>query len=68
MKLLDGGCSSPVAAHAEVYGEEIYLRGLYYNEKDGSYVTGTLRGQRKDAEKLGRELAETLREKGENKE
>ena len=68
VKLLDGGCSSPVAAHAEVYGEEIYLRGLYYNEKDGSYVTGTLRGQRKDAEKLGRELAETLREKGENKE
>lgn len=67
VKLLDGGCSSPVAAHAEVYGEEIYLRGLYYNEKDGSYVTGTLRGQRKDAEKLGRELAETLREKGENK-
>ena len=68
VKLLDGGCSSPVAAHAEVYGEEIYLRGLYYNEKDGSYVTGTLRGQKKDAEKLGRELAETLREKGENKE
>lgn len=68
VKLLDGGCSSPVAAHAEVYGEEIYLRGLYYNEKDGSYVTGTLRGQRKDVEKLGRELAETLREKGENKE
>lgn len=68
VKLLDGGCSSPVAAHAEVSGEEIYLRGLYYNEKDGSYVTGTLRGQKKDAEKLGRELAETLREKGENKE
>ena len=68
VKLLDGGCSSPVAAHAEVCAEEIYLRGLYYNEKDGSYVTGTLRGQRKDAEKLGRELAETLREKGENKE
>ena len=57
-----------MAAHAEVYGEEIYLRGLYYNEKDGSYVTGTLRGQKKDAEILGRELAETLREKGENKE
>ena len=66
MKLQDVVVSSPVAAHAEVYAEEIYLRGLYYNEKDGSYVTGTLRGQRKDAEKLGRELAETLREKGEN--
>lgn len=67
VKLLDGGCSSPVAAHAEVYGEEIYLRGLYYNEKDGSYVTGTLRGNKADAESLGRELAETLRKKGENR-
>ena len=67
VKLLDGGCSSPVAAHAEIFGDEIYLRGLYYNEKDGSYVTGTLRGNKADAESLGRELAETLRNKGENR-
>ena len=67
VKLLDGGCSSPVAAHAEIFGNEIYLRGLYYNEKDGSYVTGTLRGNKADAESLGRELAETLRKKGENR-
>ena len=68
VKLLDGGCSSPVAAHAEILGDEIYLRGLYYNEKDGSYVTGTLRGNKADAESLGRELAETLRKKGETDE
>lgn len=67
VKLLDGGCSSPVAAHAEISGDELYLRGLYYNEKDGSYVTGTLRGNKADAESLGRELAETLRKKGENR-
>ena len=67
VKLLDGGCSSPVAAYAEVDGDEIYLRGLYYNEEDGSYVTGTLKGVRAEAEKLGRELAETLRAKGENR-
>lgn len=67
VKLLDGGCSSPVAAHAEILGDEICLRGLYYNEKDGSYVTGTLRGNKADAESLGRELAETLRKKGENR-
>lgn len=67
VKLLDGGCSSPVAAHAEILGDEIHLRGLYYNEKDGSYVTGTLRGNKADAESLGRELAETLRKKGENR-
>ena len=28
VKLLDGGCSSPVAAHAEILGDEIYLRGF----------------------------------------
>ena len=67
VKLLDGGCSSPVAAHGEISGDELYLRGLYYNEKDGSYVTGTLRGNKADAEILGRELAETLRKKGENR-
>ena len=67
VKLLDGGCSSPVAAHGEISGDELYLRGLYYNEKDGSYVTGTLRGNKADAERLGRELAETLRKKGENR-
>ena len=67
VKLLDGGCSSPVAAHAEISGDELYLRGLYYNEKDGSYVTGTLRGDKANAESLGRELAETLRKKGENR-
>lgn len=67
VKLLDGGCSSPVAAHAEISGDELYLRGLYYNEKDGSYVTGTLCGNKADAESLGRELAETLRKKGENR-
>lgn len=67
VKLLDGGCFSPVAAHAEISGDELYLRGLYYNEKDGSYVTGTLRGDKADAESLGRELAETLRKKGENR-
>ncbi len=68
VRLLDGGCSSPVAAHAEIDGDEIYLRGLYYNEKDGSYVTGTLRGDKSDARRLGYRLAETLREKGEKKE
>ena len=52
-----------MAAHAEILGDEIYLRGLYYNEKDGSYVTGTLRGNKADAESLGKELARNSSEK-----
>ncbi len=30
VKYLNGGCSSPVAAYAEVEGESLFLRGLYY--------------------------------------
>ena len=29
---LDGGCSSPIAAHAVVKGDTVVLRGLYYEE------------------------------------
>ena len=36
VRYLDGGCSSPVAAHAVIEGDEIFLRGLYYQESTGS--------------------------------
>ena len=68
VRFLDGGCSSPVAAYGEIREGELYLRGLYYNEKTGTYVTGTLSGAREDGEELGCTLARTLREKGERDE
>lgn len=58
---LDGGCSSPVAAYAEVAGEELLLRGLYYDESTGQFTTGRKRGNAADAEKIGEQLAEELR-------
>ena len=57
VRVLDGGCSSPVAAHAVICGQELYLRGLYYNECDDSYFTSEITGNVKDAEKLGETLA-----------
>ena len=33
------GCSSPVAAFAEVDGDEIFIRGLYYSEATGKWLT-----------------------------
>lgn len=39
---LDGGCSSPVAAHAVVAEDgKLTLRGLYYEEATGKSVIGT---------------------------
>lgn len=63
VRYLNGGCSSPVAAYAEVKGNEIYLRGLYYKEEDGSYEIGHLTGDRKDAAGLGVRLAEQMQKK-----
>ena len=57
VRTLDGGCSSPVAAHASISGEELYLLGLYYNECDNSYFTSEIIGDVKDSEKIGETLA-----------
>lgn len=61
VKYLNGGCSSPVAAYGEVEGEEMFLRGLYYHEADGTWNKGSIRGKAEDAAVLGETLAENLR-------
>ena len=58
---LDGGCSSPIAAFAQVSGEEVLLTGLYYHEEQQAYVTGTKTGRCEDAEQIGVELARELK-------
>lgn len=66
VKYLNGGCSSPVAAYGEVEGEEMFLRGLYYHEADGTWNKGSIRGKAEDAAVLGETLAENLRRLMEN--
>ncbi len=77
VRALGGGCSSPTAAYAVCEGEKLALTGLYvnWNEEteslgrkpegaDTEYCcTGEIRGDRREAENLGRELAERLRGK-----
>ena len=63
---LDGGCSSPVAAHAERQGQAWLLRGLYYEEETGTYRIGTRTYEMEGtdpalAARMGRELADELR-------
>ena len=67
VKYLDGGCSSPVAAFAEVDGDEIFIRGLYYSEATGKWLTGQIRGAAEDGEKLGTALAKQLKSDCEGK-
>lgn len=59
---LDGGCTSPVCAHATVREGCVTLRGLYYDEATGEYFTGGAVGTVDEAEALGRRLARFLRD------
>lgn len=60
IKALDGGCSSPAAAYAEVYGNEIRITGLYVDVETGAKTKGSIAGDRKDAAELGYRLAMRL--------
>lgn len=62
IRTLDGGCSSPTAAYAEVQGHAIKIAGLYMNIETGRIAKGSLTGDRSSAEKLGCRLALRLLE------
>ncbi|MCI8538075.1 MAG: hydroxymethylbilane synthase [Oscillospiraceae bacterium] len=56
VRTLDGGCTSPVAAHAVLAGDQLILDGFNLRgERD------RIRGSRQDAEKLGIELAQRMK-------
>ena len=59
---LDGGCSSPIAAHAQVDGDSIVLRGLYYDEELQEARRGSVEGTRADAISIACDLADRLRD------
>ena len=59
---LDGGCSSPVCAHAALGGGSVQLRGLYYDASDRSWRTGAIEGPVEEAGRLGVRLARALRD------
>lgn len=62
VRYLDGGCSSPVAAHAIIHGDSIHLMGLYYQESTGKYKRDSMYGTVDKAEELGVRLAKKLKE------
>lgn len=63
VKVLDGGCSSPVAAYAQVTGDEVALKGLYYRASDGMYFVEECREKKEFAQEAGERLAKKMKEK-----
>lgn len=63
---LDGGCSSPIAAHCIVGNDEIEFLGLYYDEETDAARRGSLRGPRADAVALAQQLADDLKADGDD--
>lgn len=61
VRTLNGGCSSPIAAYAAVENGILKLTGLYAAEGSTSYVTGQIEGNPTEAETLGKNLAEQLK-------
>ncbi len=58
---LDGGCSSPVAAHADIVQEQLVLSGLFVDEERKIMLRGIQYGDILHAEKIGTELASKLK-------
>ncbi len=62
VRALDGGCSSPIAAYAEITGNDLCLTGLYYNAADNTGRKMSINGKAQDAGELGCRLAEQIQE------
>lgn len=60
VRYLDGGCTSPVAAYAQICDGKLRLKGLYYIPEDQDYLTGQIEGDPGEAERIGIALAEQL--------
>lgn len=61
VRRLDGGCSSPIAAFAQIVGQKVRLLGLDYDEQSRRHNTGSMEMHIKDAETLGYALADKLK-------
>jgi hydroxymethylbilane synthase len=56
---MGGGCLAPIAAHAEVHGGEVAMRGVWFPEATARRVEG--RAPASEARQLGQRLAKQLK-------
>ena len=64
LRRLEGGCQVPFAAHAEMIGGRLLLRGLVASPDGTHLVRGEGRGTQDEAEATGIALAEDLLSRG----
>lgn len=62
VRRLEGGCSAPTAAYAEVSGQELRLTGIYVEEATGCFARGSLCGAMSESERIGEKLAMLLKQ------
>lgn len=58
IRLLNGGCSSPVAAYATVAEGVMKVSGLYYKEETGEFFIDSVTGKMEEAKYLARVLVQ----------
>jgi hydroxymethylbilane synthase len=64
LRRLEGGCQIPIAALAQVSGDNLWLQALVASVNGTRIVRGELSGNRTDAESIGMSLAHELLERG----
>ncbi|MBD2504010.1 hydroxymethylbilane synthase [Anabaena azotica] len=64
LRSLEGGCQVPIGVDTEINGEELILTGVVASVDGQNLVKDTISGAASDAEAIGKQLAERLREQG----
>ena len=59
---LNGGCTTPIAAHAIIFGERMKISGLLASKPGSRIFRATQEGNKKDAATLGETLADKILE------
>lgn len=64
LRKLEGGCQVPIAGHARLDGDRVYLQGFAGSADGKIVIKDSISGDKRKAVNLGKELAERLIEKG----
>ncbi len=64
LRSLEGGCQVPIGVNTEISGENLTLTGIVASVDGQKLVKDTVTGKANNAEALGIELAELLRQQG----
>ncbi len=64
LRTLEGGCQVPIGVNTEISGNTLTLTGIVASVDGKRLIKDTVSGATEDAEQLGNQLAESLRQQG----